>query len=407
MPRIPALLASAFIAAFAAAPLARAAEDVNVASYAYGTWVVKHPKEYDAKWSAPMLFDEHSASGWATPKGTVGPQEIVVELGQRSLIHALEFDTASADGPGRAAADVTVEISDESASAGFKPLANVKLAEGKDHQRFAVASAVPGRWMRITAKSNHGSPEYVELFEVRALGERLPTSPPPWSMTGTWRTNYGDFHMVQQGGVLLGCYEFNGGLVQDGGIEGRVAHFTWIQKDGRGPATLVFSPDGKRFLGLWWYEGRTNETNNPWIGERVSDTAGTCPDWKDAGSGQQALAKELEDGAKARIYGIRFDVDSDQIRGDSRPALEEIARVAKDHPDWRFEIDGHTDATASAAHNQQLSEHRAAAVKAWLVKAGITADRLSTHGYGATRPVADNATELGRAQNRRVELSRR
>ena len=63
-----------------------------------------------------------------------------------------------------------------------------------------------------------------------------------------------------------------------------------------------------------------------------------------------------------------------------------------------------TDSSATAAHNQTLSEQRAAAVSGWLANAGVAASRLKTQGFGAARPVADNETALGRAQNRRVEL---
>jgi hypothetical protein len=68
---------------------------------------------------------------------------------------------------------------------------------------------------------------------------------------------------------------------------------------------------------------------------------------------------------------------------------------------------GRTDSTGAAARNQTLSEPRAAAVEEYLVSKGVAVDRLTTVGFGASQPVADNGTELGRAQNRRVELVRK
>ena len=59
------------------------AGEVNLASYASGAWIVKRPPEYDESWSSAWLLDERSDSGWATPKGVVTPQQIVIELGQR------------------------------------------------------------------------------------------------------------------------------------------------------------------------------------------------------------------------------------------------------------------------------------------------------------------------------------
>jgi outer membrane protein OmpA-like peptidoglycan-associated protein len=78
--------------------------------------------------------------------------------------------------------------------------------------------------------------------------------------------------------------------------------------------------------------------------------------------------------------------------------------MLKARPQWSITIEGHTDSTATAEHNQDLSERRAQAVRQYLESAGIVTARLSTAGYGATRPVSSNDTPLGRAQNRRVEL---
>ena len=73
-------------------------------------------------------------------------------------------------------------------------------------------------------------------------------------------------------------------------------------------------------------------------------------------------------------------------------------------PDWKMKIEGHTDSTGSAAANMALSQQRAAAVVAWLVKNGIDRARLTPIGRGDTQPIADNSTDEGRAHNRRVEL---
>ncbi len=391
-----------------------AATEANLASYAMGAWIVKRPSEYDDTWSVNWLLDERSDSGWATGKGDVAPQEIVIELGQQSLVRSVEFDTAMVDGDAqgsRGAAEVSVELSDQSAESGFQPAVEAKLAPRKDHQRFAIASPQAGRWIRLRVKSNHGSKEYIELLEFRAFGEPLGKPAPAPNVTGAWSTNFSTFHMIQQGATLTGCYEWKGGLVRDGGIEGRVARFTWVQDSSAGPLPygptfFVFSPDGKQFLGLWWYETRTNQRGDVWRGTKVSDKPGTCPHWKGAEGASKQLAAQLERGEKARIYGIHFDLDSDALRDDSKAALESIAKLARENPAWRFVIEGHTDATGSAEHNMALSERRAAAVKAWLVKAGIAAQRLEPQGFGATKPVGSNDTGMGRAQNRRVELAR-
>jgi len=86
--------------------------------------------------------------------------------------------------------------------------------------------------------------------------------------------------------------------------------------------------------------------------------------------------------------------------------LNMIVGVLKSNPDLKFEIDGHTDNTGDAAHNMTLSQQRADAVKTQLVKMGIDGGRLSTKGFGDTKPISDNSTPEGRANNRRVEFVR-
>jgi outer membrane protein OmpA-like peptidoglycan-associated protein len=83
-----------------------------------------------------------------------------------------------------------------------------------------------------------------------------------------------------------------------------------------------------------------------------------------------------------------------------------VVKLLKAHPDLEVEIQGHTDSTGSADHNLDLSRRRADTVKAYLQLYGISAGRLKTTGLGESRPVGDNATEEGRALNRRVELHR-
>lgn len=397
-------LACAPIDAASTAPASGA--EVDLASFANGAWIVKKPPEYDESWSAFWMLDERSRTSWATPKGTVGPQELVLVLPESSVIASVEFDDAATDGDeagSRSAKDLVVEVSDQGPSAGFQPIATVSLKPRADHQRFAVSKQVPARWIRLTIKNNHGSPDYVELAEFRAWGEQKTKTPSP-QLSGTYKTNYGDFHLQQDGGTVAGCYEHGGGLIVDGGIDGRVTRFTWVQEQLRGPAVLTFSPDGKELLGLWWKEGETNEPGGIWSGKKSSDAVGGCPHWKGRQDGGSQLAQEMSATGRARLYGINFDTDSAVLRPDSKPALDAILALAKAQPGWTFTIEGHTDSTATPAHNQTLSEQRAAAVSAWLANAGVAASRLKTQGFGATKPVANNETALGRAQNRRVEL---
>jgi outer membrane protein OmpA-like peptidoglycan-associated protein len=119
------------------------------------------------------------------------------------------------------------------------------------------------------------------------------------------------------------------------------------------------------------------------------------------------LEEQLAKQKKAIIYGIYFDFDKDTIKPESEPVLKEIVKAMTDNPDWKLRVDGHTDNIGGDAHNLDLSKRRAASVKTVLVERyHISADRLTTNGFGASSPIDRNDTLEGRARNRRVELSR-
>jgi outer membrane protein OmpA-like peptidoglycan-associated protein len=120
-----------------------------------------------------------------------------------------------------------------------------------------------------------------------------------------------------------------------------------------------------------------------------------------------AIEQQLKEKKKVDIYGIYFDFASDRLKPESTPVLEEIAGVLKDNPDWKLTVSGHTDNVGGDVYNLDLSKRRAAAVKeALLTQYHVAPDRLSTDGFGASRPVDTNDTLAGRARNRRVELTR-
>lgn len=101
---------------------------------------------------------------------------------------------------------------------------------------------------------------------------------------------------------------------------------------------------------------------------------------------------------------VNFDTDKASIRPESGPTVAEVVTLLRQHPTLRLAVQGHTDNAGTPAHNQQLSEARAQSVVAVLTAANISPSRLQAAGFGQTQPLADNATEAGRAQNRRVEL---
>jgi outer membrane protein OmpA-like peptidoglycan-associated protein len=113
----------------------------------------------------------------------------------------------------------------------------------------------------------------------------------------------------------------------------------------------------------------------------------------------------VAEGMVITLRGIYFEFDKATITPESRPALEDAAKILIQNPTIMVEIQGHTDSVGSDMYNQQLSERRAKAVVNYLVQElGIEGSRLTARGYGESQPVADNTAEEGRALNRRVEF---
>lgn len=102
---------------------------------------------------------------------------------------------------------------------------------------------------------------------------------------------------------------------------------------------------------------------------------------------------------------ILFDVDSYQLKPETKRQLTEFAQTLNKYEDTDIRIEGHADATGSDGHNQKLSEQRAKAVADFLESQGVKSSRVEETGYGEAQPVADNATEAGRSKNRRVDVA--
>jgi outer membrane protein OmpA-like peptidoglycan-associated protein len=118
-----------------------------------------------------------------------------------------------------------------------------------------------------------------------------------------------------------------------------------------------------------------------------------------------SMASNIADNGSVAIYGINFDTAKSDIKPDSAPAIDEIAKLLTNNPALKVGIVGHTDMVGDATSNMRLSQARAQSVITELVsKHGIAAARLVAFGAGPWAPVASNKTEDGRARNRRVEL---
>lgn len=102
---------------------------------------------------------------------------------------------------------------------------------------------------------------------------------------------------------------------------------------------------------------------------------------------------------------LAFEQGSAEFAASSRPALDALAQLLLNHPEQRIRIAGHTDNTGRPAINLRISKERADAVAGYLVSRGAATSQVIARGFGASRPIADNSTEFGRAKNRRIEIT--
>lgn len=142
-------------------------------------------------------------------------------------------------------------------------------------------------------------------------------------------------------------------------------------------------------------------------GDGIPDYLDRCPELPGVKSndGCPELKEDVKRLFKQALQGIQFETGKSTIKPVSYPILNNVAKVMEENPDFLLHIAGHTDSQGNDDFNQKLSEDRAAAVKAYLVSKGVAEDRMTSEGFGESKPVADNKTAAGRKVNRRVEFT--
>jgi outer membrane protein OmpA-like peptidoglycan-associated protein/outer membrane protein assembly factor BamB len=114
--------------------------------------------------------------------------------------------------------------------------------------------------------------------------------------------------------------------------------------------------------------------------------------------------EKIETGKGFVVDNIYFEIDKAYLRKESLDIIDKLVQIMKANPAMKIEVRGHTDSTGEKAYNQKLSERRADAVAEYMIKNGISPERIRSAGLGETRPIASNETPEGRKKNRRTEF---
>jgi outer membrane protein OmpA-like peptidoglycan-associated protein len=237
-----------------------------------------------------------------------------------------------------------------------------------DQGDFPYLPAVPGS--RLIAGRADAAPFYVQPADAKqpelvANGSiQKQYQPPP----GLGRDS------------LLGLY--HGALLR--------AHWTIVSEQHAAAATLSahYGENGR----------------NIWATLHLAETAYSIT-VADATIAQNRLAADLASKCHLALTGVLFDFNKSTLKPESDTVLRQVAALVIQDRDLKLEIQGHTDNVGSDAYNQPLSEARAHSVVTWLTQHDVGPARLTARGYGKTTPIATNATDEGRAQNRRVEIA--
>jgi len=199
-------------------------------------------------------------------------------------------------------------------------------------------------------------------------------------------------------GESMALHPANSNLPDGGSIRKKWTHISVAYTSGKMKAYidetrliniphLPFNPTG-----ISLYTGWTNDKEPIYI-----------KNFRIAEGGVKYYDRFLQDG-KIVSNGIRFDVGKATLRPESMGVLNEIYKLLDEHPEVKVSIEGHTDSDGDYDLNQNLSEDRAKAVMTKLISMGIDANRVTSKGYGESKPVDSNDTPEGKASNRRVEF---
>ncbi len=419
----------------------------NLAAREAGGHLVFFSSQYDdSQWKAEHLIDGSPQQGWAGQNK--GAQSVIIAFKDKALaeVHDVVINPYTKEDPSTWAKDVEVQVSTTYPFRDFRSVGTFTLKKEGNDQVFSFPKPTPARYVKIRFLSNHGG-SYMEAGEIQVMGQLLPqaAAAPGYTnvaaagagariekFTSQYDDSWAAKHLIEEDGsrqwagksagsqevvvalpavteitdVAINNYSKEDPATWAKDVEVEVSS-TVAYKDYKPIGKLsmpqigdlhtisLAAPVAARYVKVLF---RTNHGGSYMEAARIRV-------YRTDAAGGKTVAQQLTETGRAVVREIRFATNSAQILPESAAVLSQIARVLKDDPKLELIIEGHTDNVGGPDFNLDLSRKRAEAVKRWLAdKEGVSEVRLATVGYGLTRPVADNGTEDGRGQNRRVEL---
>ncbi len=289
---------------------------------------------------------------------------------------------------------VEVYGSGSSATEGFTLLGSATLtthARRGQVTEIAIKARMPVRWVKLRLVGGidvQREQMFYEFSEIIGNGTQEPVDLAT-HFTGAWQGRGVQIGLRQSGAVVSGCYDGLG--VLSGTVTGNILRATGAeQRTGVKSLFLLTVVEDTLLRGVRSTNGAPFRLYTSGPGP---STAARCP-----APPPPAL------GCGSVIHGISFGFDSDVIKPESAPVLAMLHDGLRSDASASIVLEGHTSSEGTDAYNLALSQRRAQAVVADLVRRGIPAARLSAVGIGETRPIATNDDETGRSLNRRVEV---
>ncbi|MEO8071246.1 MAG: OmpA family protein [Acidobacteriota bacterium] len=290
---------------------------------------------------------------------------------------------------------VEVHGSSTSATGGFQLLASGTLQTHRARglvTELSVVATRSVRWVKVRLLGGINILQPTSFLEFSEIVGNGTQEAPPLStrFAGVWRTQANRVRLAQNGPVVSGCYDSDGDL--SGTVTGNILRATGVDRRDKTASAFLLSvaADG----GL---QGVRSTNGGPFRLYTVAAApAGTRVD-----CGEPAPPTL---GCGSIIHSIAFAYDSAEILPGSSAVLDELFEGLRGDSSARIAIEGHTSGEGTDAYNDQLSQRRAQAVVADLVRRGLPGQRLTAVGIGERRPVATNNDESGRSLNRRVEV---